>query len=62
MVDDELDVDEPWVIPLHGAIAPALDPIARTFDPVEDPVTTAHLYDDDELPTIEFRPRLRRSA
>jgi hypothetical protein len=61
MPDDIVDADDPWIVPLHGIEAPAAILPIRTL-PVEDPVTTAHLYDDDELPTIEFRPRLRRSA
>lgn len=56
-MNDETRETDPWIIPLHGveapgqaASAPATEP-PRFFD-----------FDDDELPTIEFRPRLRRSA
>ncbi|CAN5449854.1 hypothetical protein BH11PLA2_BH11PLA2_28430 [soil metagenome] len=57
--DTNID-DEAWVIPLHGIDAPRGDfrPVVMTNDSV------AHLFDDvsDDLPTIEFRPQLRRSA
>jgi hypothetical protein len=55
-----------WVIPLHGIDAPAdviQFPMAHRetiHEPVSMPFGDA--MDDDELPTIEFRPQLRRSA
>jgi len=60
-VNDRDDSDL-WILPLHGIEAPV------TLFPLRAAVTDAdaaaadHFYDDDELPTIEFRPRLRRSA
>jgi hypothetical protein len=50
------------VIPLHG-IEAAVEVSPRTLPSSDDDaVVTAHFYSDDDLPTIEFRPRLRRSA
>ena len=55
------DADDPWIVPLHGIEAPAtILPLRSPM--VEESQPPFHLYDDDELPTIEFRPRLRRSA
>lgn len=54
--------DEPWVIPLHGAIAPSPLPEPTKTIKNDDEALTDHFYGDDELPTIEFRPQLRKSA
>lgn len=56
-----LDDEEPWVIPLHGIDAPRADTIAPVRS-VSNDDAPLHLYTDDELPNIEFRPQLRRSA
>lgn len=54
------DSSDPWVIPIHGIeapIAPSLScPVPQTEDAYD------QFFTDDDLPSIEFRPRLRRSA
>jgi hypothetical protein len=61
--ETEDDADA-WVIPLHGIDAPAADILPFPTRPEWPPVPEAHLFNDwdDEQPTIEFRPQLRRSA
>jgi hypothetical protein len=55
-----LDDTDPWLIPLHGIEAPAKQQAVR---PVPDESALASFFEaDDEVPSIEYRPRLRRSA
>jgi hypothetical protein len=58
--DDE--AGDPWVIPLHGIEAPVKAAARSANSTDDDTAVTAHFYSDDDLPTVEFRPRLRRSA
>lgn len=51
-----------WVIPLHGIDAPGDPPRQVAYPDADDKAITDHFYASDELPTIEFRPSLRRSA
>jgi hypothetical protein len=64
--DFEPDADEPWAIPLHGAIVPfpASEPpatIAFSGETADEPPPSIPLRpEDDEIPSEGYFPQLRR--
>ena len=46
--------DPPWTVPLHGAALPGDDPSPA------DPPPGAYLPPDEDVPALDFQPRLSR--